>query len=122
MKIADIVFAFNNAELIKLLKERGQHIMFQRFDQMREVEAKISKLKDENYQDLTRPVCAFITFEEEDAYLLALDFAHDHEEDHGHDHEHEKPKLKPILGHEFKCVAATEPTNIIWENRHLTGT
>jgi hypothetical protein len=28
VKIADIVFSFNNAELINLLKERGQHIMY----------------------------------------------------------------------------------------------
>ena len=28
VKIADIVFAFNNAELIQLLKARGNHIMF----------------------------------------------------------------------------------------------
>ena len=47
VKIADIVFAFNNAELIKLLKKRGRHIMFQQYDQMREVEREITKLKDE---------------------------------------------------------------------------
>ena len=28
VKIADIVFAFNNSELIHLLKLRGQHIMY----------------------------------------------------------------------------------------------
>jgi hypothetical protein len=38
VKIADIVFAFNNAELIELLRTRGGHIMYQRFDKMREVE------------------------------------------------------------------------------------
>lgn len=38
VKIADIVFAFSNAELIQLLRTRGQHIMFQRYDKMREVE------------------------------------------------------------------------------------
>lgn len=32
VKIADIVFAFNNAELINLLKDRGGHIMYQRYD------------------------------------------------------------------------------------------
>ena len=38
VKIADIVFAFSNAELIQLLRTRGQHIMHQRYDKMREVE------------------------------------------------------------------------------------
>lgn len=42
---------------------------------MREVEKKISVLKDTQYNNLTRPISAFITFEEEDAYLLALEFA-----------------------------------------------
>lgn len=46
--------------------------MYQRYDQMREVETQISKLKDEKFNDLTRPVSAFITFEEEDAYNVAL--------------------------------------------------
>jgi len=41
---------------------------------MREVEQKISKLKDERFHDLTRPVSAFITFEEEDAYILAQEY------------------------------------------------
>jgi hypothetical protein len=39
VKIADIIFAYDNAELIELLKKRGNHIMFQRFEKMREVEA-----------------------------------------------------------------------------------
>lgn len=72
VKIADIVFAFNNSELIKLLRLRGAHIMYQRYDQMREVEKQISQLKDEKFGDLTRPVSAFVTFEEEDAYNVAL--------------------------------------------------
>lgn len=42
VKIADIVFAFDNAELIQLLRTRGGHIMYQRFDKMREVEAEIT--------------------------------------------------------------------------------
>lgn len=30
--IADIVFAYDNAEMITLLKKRGEHIMFNRYD------------------------------------------------------------------------------------------
>lgn len=70
VKIADIVFAFNNAELIQLLKARGNHIMYQRFDAMRAVEKKISELKDEKFRDLVKPVDAFITFEEEDGSII----------------------------------------------------
>lgn len=45
--------------------------MNQQYDKMRETEKKINDLKNEHYDDLTRPVCAFITFEEEDSYIIA---------------------------------------------------
>jgi hypothetical protein len=44
--IADIVFAFDNADMINLLKTRGGHIMFNRYDQSRKVEEEIIKLKN----------------------------------------------------------------------------
>jgi hypothetical protein len=75
---------------------------------MREVEKKISALKAENYDSLTRPVCAFITFEEEDSYILAQNF--------------EKGGISKgtFLSEDLYFTEATEPTNIIWENRHFT--
>lgn len=74
VKIAEIVFAFNNSQLINLLKQRGAAIINQKYDTMREIEKKITDLKKDNYEDFTRPVCAFITFEEEDSYIIAQDF------------------------------------------------
>jgi hypothetical protein len=74
VKIADIVFAFDNAELIKLLKLRGYYIKYQNFDKMRETERKISILKDEKFRELTKPVEAFITFEEEDGKIVGESF------------------------------------------------
>jgi hypothetical protein len=71
VKIADIVFAFNNARLINLLKVRGQHIIWQRYPEMRVVEGMINELKNTEYESLTRPVDAFITFEEEDGLIVA---------------------------------------------------
>lgn len=82
VKIADIVFAFNNAQLINLLKERGQHIMYQRFDKMRETEKKISDLKNEKFKDLTKPVDAFITFEEEDGSIVGQFYEPENLNDH----------------------------------------
>lgn len=82
---------------------------------MREVEKKISTLKDEKFNDLTRPISAFITFEEEDAYLLALEFV-----------QHRSltgallPAKAQLLDTGLYFEKATEPTNIIWENRFLT--
>jgi hypothetical protein len=115
VKIADIVFAFNNAELIELLKIRGNHIQFQRFDHMRAVEKRISELKDEKFRDLIKPVDAFITFEEEDGSII------------GQEYEEETtiwgkalPAKGKFLGQDFFLKESTEPTNIIWENRHWT--
>ncbi|CDW85661.1 UNKNOWN [Stylonychia lemnae] len=115
VKIADIAFSFNNAELISLLRERGQHIMYQRFDKMREAEAKISELKDRRFIDLTKPCDAFITFEEEDSSIIGQKF-----EAQYNFAGKRKPAQQKLLGEEFFLSECTEPTNIIWENRHWT--
>jgi hypothetical protein len=118
IKIADIAFAYDNAELIKLLRTRGQHIVNQRFDKQKEVEQEISDLKNQSWETFTKPVCAFITFEEEDGYNRALDY----EPFRGW-----SGKLQyqdqDFLGGQQKLVMipATEPTNIIWENREIEG-
>jgi len=90
--------------------------MYQRYDQMREVEHKISELKNEKFNDLVRPVDAFITFEEEDGHIIAQEF-----EPHHDFFGNRKPsENKKFLDDDLFLVEATEPTNIIWENRHWT--
>jgi len=76
--IADITFSFNNSELIKCLRARGRNISLQKFDEVRAEEKKIQAII-ENWQTLTRPTAAFITFEEEDAFLLAIEEAEKNE-------------------------------------------
>ena len=115
VKIADIVFAFNNAELIQLLRARGGHIMYQRFDEMRKVEQQISTLKNEKFADLTKPVDAFITFEEEDGSIIGQYY-----EKQANPADRKWPP-KSFLGVDLVLVESTEPTNIIWENRHWTA-
>jgi len=116
VKIADIAFSFNNAELIDLLRQRGQHIMYQRFDKMREVEAKISELKDRNFKNLVKPCDAFITFEEEDGSIVGQKYEAEYTFSGKR-----KPAQATILGNEFFLSECTEPTNVIWENRHWTA-
>ena len=82
---------------------------------MREVEKKINDFKNEHYDDLTRPVCAFITFEEEDAYIIAQNF-----EPKTNWLGRVFPSHKQLLNQDLYFTEATEPTNIIWENRHVT--
>lgn len=71
--------------------------------------------KNANLDDLIRPVDAFITFEEEDGKIIAEEF-----EPKYNFWGTKSPSLKEFLGDELAMVEATEPTNIIWENRHFT--
>jgi len=71
IQVADIVFSFNNAKLINQLRSRGATIASQNFEKLEEENEKVNEiLKD--FDSLTVPTVAFITFEEEDGYLLAL--------------------------------------------------
>jgi hypothetical protein len=60
-------FAFDNSELINLLKQRGAAIKFEKWDLMREINAKIDHLKSVKLEAFNRPVTAFLTFENEEA-------------------------------------------------------
>lgn len=57
-----------------------------------------------DFESLTRPTAAFITFEEEDAMIIAKQI--------------QTGDL--VLNQPFKMRVASEPTDIIWENRHFT--
>lgn len=89
--------------------------MYQKFDKMREVEKEISQLKDEKFHDLTKPVDAFITFEEEDGSIIGQNY-----EAEFNFFGKRLPAKTKFLGTEFFLTESTEPTNIIWENRHWT--
>ena len=78
---------------------------------MRAVEDKISDLKKNKYRELTVPVAAFITFEEEVGYNTALEFEEKDFLGNG------KESPYKLLGTDMYFTSATEPTNIIWENR-----
>jgi len=47
IKVAVTTFAFDNSEVIALLTQRGTLIKQEKWDKMREVEAKINTLKNE---------------------------------------------------------------------------
>ena len=105
VKIADITFAFNNYKLIFALRARGAHIAVNDFDAMRAQEKVVQSLFDspEEFRELTRPTAAFITFEEEDARTLAL-----------------QDREQTFMGRKLVFTETSEPTDIIWENRHWT--
>lgn len=73
---------------------------------MREEEQKINALFQQ-FEKLTVPTSAFITFERDDSkeYILLMS---------------EKGNDSTILGQKFEFKETSEPTDIIWENRHYT--
>jgi hypothetical protein len=105
MNIAVIQFAYNNSSLIGLLKKRGMLIKEAKFEECLLLEEKITKLKDENLDSYIRPVFAFLTFENEAGYEVGRKYDSDE---------------TSLLECKINIKEATEPTDIIWENRHYT--
>ena len=67
----------------------------------------------ENWKALTTPTAAFITFQEEDAFLLAIEETEKNEK-------LEENQKKKLLSQHLNFKRASEPTDIIWENRYFT--
>ena len=92
-KIAHIVLSFDNRNLLSLLQKRGDAISQLNFNKVRELDQKIGE-EAKNWQQLTRPCDAFITFDLEEDYNAAIEGGY---------------------------KQAPEPTDIIWENRANQG-
>lgn len=80
------------------------------------------KVNEEKYDLLTRPVTAFITFNSDDGLNEALlynkqdAFYRDSNAESGENFVH-----KRVLDVIPRFTQATDPTNIIWEHRHIKG-
>ena len=111
-------FAFKNAEIINLLKERGEIIKGENWDEMERIDAKINSHKDANLEDLMTPCAVFMTFENEEGVNRAINFNKTIETDP--DYEDLGKWFDGDYEPEIKIVKASEPSDIIWENRHFT--
>jgi hypothetical protein len=113
IRIVTITFSFDNGKLLKLLGERGEAIRSEDFIKMRKIESEINELKEKELDKLTRPCSAFVTLENEEGYNRAI-------------------MLNKISVGDRKSLAvfmpgvkptnikqASEPSDIIWENRML---
>lgn len=114
VNISMLSFAFDNAQLINLLKVRGAAIKFEKYDKMREVNKKIDALVDSNPQKYNRPVTAFLTLENEEGLNRCKNYADTCTMP-------EYAEQRTILGQKIEFQDAAEPTDIIWENRHFTS-
>lgn len=77
VKIANIAFGYDNPELIYKLRARGSAIALHNWPAVSKLDAELIALMedDDMREKFSRPILAYITFEEEDGYLLALDFS-----------------------------------------------
>lgn len=83
------------------------------WEKCQKIELEIDKLKGSQFEFWTVPESAFITFECDDAKELAEDAST----------RNEKEEVYKILGSTYKLKNfCPEPTDIIWENRHMTPT
>lgn len=76
IKVKDIVFAFNNYQVINVLKQRGTAIANCQWDKVKELTDKLTRIvkNPANYEKLTRPVCAFVTFESDYGQAEAINY------------------------------------------------
>ena len=83
---------------------------------MAKMDEAINKLKNERLDEITTPCSVFMTFESEEGVNRALDLHRQATEFEG------KAHLEKWLNgeHEIEIQPASEPTDIIWENRHIT--
>lgn len=95
----------------------------EKWDAVTKNDQQINELKNDSkeFQKLTRPVDVFMTFESEEGYQRALAF----EENTKTSSLLNERNLQSFLGqpggdNEIQIKAASEPSDIIWENRHVT--
>lgn len=116
IKIAQITLAFNNAKVINWLKKRGTLIKTEKWEKVAAINDTIAKgIKEDKklLDSMQRPVSVFCTMETEEGYTRATkynelitisDFKH----------------MDTLLNSEVEIQEASEPTDIIWENRAFT--
>lgn len=116
IKIAQITFAFYNEDIINNLRKRGVLIKTEKWEKLDDLNDKIDNiLKDEKILNkLQSPCSVFATFETEEGYNRAKLM-----------NEQVSAGILPksfgkLLTKEIKLEGASEPTDIIWENRHFT--
>lgn len=67
-RIADLNFSYHNSWLIDLLKVRGDAFKKNNWEEVKRLNSVMSNKVRQNYNELTKPVSAFVTMESEVAY------------------------------------------------------
>ena len=114
--IAVTTFAFDNSKVISMLRQRGLHIKNENWKKFHEVENNIRlalKWDDDFLNKMQTPCSVFATFQTEEGYQRALNYNETVLMD-------DFKKYDTLLGEKIEIQPASEPTDIIWENRSFT--
>lgn len=103
------------------METRGQYIKDLDFQRVKDVDDEINKMIKEKYKNLTEPVCAFITFESTEAKTEAVAYSKEMRKGKRDNSQKIEYGQETILNKVPKFVTASDPTNIIWENRQIKG-
>lgn len=118
-KVAQITFAFFNEKIINWLKQRGKHLQLEEYDKVHELNNEIAENlragSDPTLLDhLQTPCAAFVTFEHEEGFNRAIILNEQVQQG-------SVPRyFEYLLTEKLEISAATEPSDIIWENRYFT--
>jgi len=117
IKIAVLTFAFDNSKVIKWLRERGTYIKNEDWAKVQKINEQIRqaiKWDDDFLNKMQTPCSIFATFETEEGYERALNYNKTIKME-------DFVRYKTILGEEIEIDPASEPSDIIWENRNFTN-
>ena len=115
-RIACIFFAYANGEVIEVLKQRGKALINGNLNSMYKSEEKLNKYIHRNEEALKRPVKAFLTFQSQEGYERCMEHVTTKRNFLGQIEYNDSLYALTFLDEKLEVKAATEPSDIIWEN------
>ena len=71
-RIADIEFIFDNSSMLTLLEKRANALKSAKFEKAAQIEDQLTKQKNKDFDNITRPRLFYVTFKYEEAHDALL--------------------------------------------------
>jgi hypothetical protein len=116
VNIAIISYGYHNSKMIKLLKKRGNYLGNGKINDFMKNE-KMSRglvLSNAEFEKMKQPVCAFVTFTTHEAAMRCQKYLM--RRDPVTNKKNKEFRGCVIMGNKADIKAASEPSNVIWEN------